>query len=105
MASVMPVVDGFVLRKGVFVISNFNIVQFRSHVRLPGLVYSALPKLVQAHARHVLVTPTPSRRGIELFPHQLIANKLVSAKSYLSGVLSERSEAGRAWSDAAVHTS
>ncbi|GLB33592.1 putative actin family protein [Lyophyllum shimeji] len=55
MASVTPVVDGFVLRK--------------------GLSYSPLPKLVQAHARHILVTPTPMRRGIELLPHQLIANK------------------------------
>ncbi|KAJ7283875.1 actin-related protein Arp4p [Mycena rebaudengoi] len=58
MASVTPVVDGFVLRK--------------------GLVYSPLPKLVHAHARHTLVSPHPQRhgRGIDLFPHQLIANKL-----------------------------
>ncbi|KAJ7591293.1 actin-related protein Arp4p [Mycena floridula] len=51
MASVTPVVDGFVLRK--------------------GLAYSALPKLVQAHARHQL-----SLREIDLSPHQLIANKV-----------------------------
>ncbi|KAG6890934.1 hypothetical protein C0995_000891 [Termitomyces sp. Mi166 len=57
MASVTPVVDGFVLRKGT------------------RLAYSTLPKLVHAHARHILVTPTPMRRGIELLPHQLIANK------------------------------
>lgn len=56
MASITPVVDGFVLRK--------------------GLVSSALPKLVKAHARHILSNPTPLRRGIELLPHQLIANKL-----------------------------
>lgn len=56
MASITPVVDGFVLRK--------------------GLVSSALPKLVQAHARHILSNPTQTRRGIELLPHQLIANKL-----------------------------
>uniref|UniRef100_A0A0W0F8H9 Uncharacterized protein n=1 Tax=Moniliophthora roreri TaxID=221103 RepID=A0A0W0F8H9_MONRR len=56
-ASVIPVVDGFVLRKGV--------------------AYSNLPKLVQANARHILTNPTPSRpRGIELYPHQLIANKM-----------------------------
>ncbi|KAG6820436.1 hypothetical protein H0H93_000432 [Arthromyces matolae] len=55
MASVTPVVDGFVLRK--------------------GLSYSSLPKLVHAHARHVLGSPTSARRGIELLPHQLIANK------------------------------
>ncbi|KII95776.1 hypothetical protein PLICRDRAFT_96688 [Plicaturopsis crispa FD-325 SS-3] len=56
MASVTPVVDGFVLRK--------------------GLVSSALPKLVHAHARHVLTAPTHTRRGIDLYPHQLIASKL-----------------------------
>jgi len=31
--------------------------------------------LIQAHARHILATPTQQRRGIELIPHQLIANK------------------------------
>jgi actin-like protein 6A len=56
MASVTPVVDGFVLRK--------------------GLAYSPLPKLVQAHARHLLVSPTSHRRGIDLIPYQLIANKM-----------------------------
>ncbi|KAF8897287.1 actin-related protein Arp4p [Infundibulicybe gibba] len=56
MASVTPVVDGFVLRK--------------------GLVYSALPKLVQAHARHVLASPTQARRGIDLIPNQLIIHKV-----------------------------
>ncbi|KAF9563682.1 actin-related protein Arp4p [Agrocybe pediades] len=55
MASVTPVVDGFVLRK--------------------GLMYSALPKLVQAHSRHLLALPTSNRPGINLTPHQLIANK------------------------------
>ncbi|KAF5388200.1 hypothetical protein D9615_000199 [Tricholomella constricta] len=57
MASVTPVVDGFVLRK--------------------GLSYSTLPQLVHAHARHILVTPTSMRRGVELLPHQLIANKVL----------------------------
>ncbi|KAJ7117406.1 actin-related protein Arp4p [Mycena crocata] len=58
MASVTPIVDGFVLRK--------------------GLVYSPLPKLVHAHARHILLSPSPQRggRGIDLFPHQLVANKM-----------------------------
>ncbi|KAJ7781456.1 actin-related protein Arp4p [Mycena metata] len=56
-ASVTPIVDGFVLRK--------------------GLVYSSLPQLVHAHARHTLVTPTVQRRGgIDLYPHQLITNKM-----------------------------
>ncbi|KAF9246972.1 actin family [Melanogaster broomeanus] len=55
MASITPVVDGFVLRK--------------------GLVSSALPKLVHAHAKHILTNPTPTRAGIELYPHQLIATK------------------------------
>ncbi|KAJ7699873.1 actin-related protein Arp4p [Mycena rosella] len=56
MASVTPIVDGFVLRK--------------------GLVYSALPKLVHAHARHILVSPNAHRRGIDLYPHQLVSNKM-----------------------------
>lgn len=55
MASITPVVDGFVLRK--------------------GLVCSALPKLVHAHAKHVLTSPTQQRAGIDLYPHQLIASK------------------------------
>ncbi|KAF8901703.1 actin-related protein Arp4p [Gymnopilus junonius] len=56
MASVTPVVDGFVLRK--------------------GLAYSPLPKLVYAQARHLITAPTQHRRGVELIPHQLIASKL-----------------------------
>ncbi|KAK7060305.1 Actin-related protein 4 [Paramarasmius palmivorus] len=56
-SSVIPVVDGFVLRKGV--------------------AYSPLPKLVQANARHILTNPNPARpSGIELYPHQLIATKI-----------------------------
>ncbi|KAF9468962.1 actin-like protein Arp4p [Collybia nuda] len=51
MASVTPVVDGFVLRK--------------------GLAYSSLPKLVHAHARHII-----AGKRIDLTPHQLISNKL-----------------------------
>ncbi|CCM02833.1 uncharacterized protein FIBRA_04945 [Fibroporia radiculosa] len=54
-ASVTPVIDGFVLRR--------------------GLAHSALPQLVHAHARHLLTSPTNRRPGIQLFPHQLIANK------------------------------
>ncbi|KAI0049580.1 actin-related protein Arp4p [Auriscalpium vulgare] len=54
-ASVTPVVDGFVLRK--------------------GLVYSALPQLVQAHAKHTLVMPSHNHPQIQLLPHQLISNK------------------------------
>ncbi|PFH52679.1 hypothetical protein AMATHDRAFT_74136 [Amanita thiersii Skay4041] len=55
MASVTPVVDGFVLRK--------------------GLSFSPLPTLIRAHARHILTTSTSSRPGIELLPHQLITSK------------------------------
>ena len=48
---------------------------------LSGLAYSPLPKLVHAHARHILVNPTPHRPGgIDLLPHQLIANKMVGLK-------------------------
>ncbi|KAI0721846.1 actin-like protein Arp4p [Cerioporus squamosus] len=54
-ASVTPVVDGFVLRK--------------------GLQHCALPQLVHAHARHLLTSPTATRPGIQLIPHQLIASK------------------------------
>ncbi|EPQ59552.1 actin-like protein Arp4p [Gloeophyllum trabeum ATCC 11539] len=56
MASVTPVVDGFVLRK--------------------GLQYSALPQLVHAHAKHLLTNPTQHRPAIQLLPHQLIASKM-----------------------------
>ncbi|TFK56071.1 actin-related protein Arp4p [Heliocybe sulcata] len=58
MASVTPVVDGFVLRK--------------------GLQYSALPQLVHAHAKHLLTSPTQHRPAIQLLPHQLIASKMVN---------------------------
>ncbi|TFY65097.1 hypothetical protein EVJ58_g2198 [Rhodofomes roseus] len=54
-ASVTPVIDGFVLRR--------------------GLAHSALPQLVQAHARHLLTTPSSRRPGIDLWPHQLIAGR------------------------------
>lgn len=56
MASVVPVVDGFVLRK--------------------GITKSPLPKFVRAHAHHMLVSAFPSRPSIQLLSHQLIANKL-----------------------------
>ncbi|KAJ3931574.1 MAG: actin family [Lentinula lateritia] len=54
-ASVVPVVDGFVLRK--------------------GLQHSSLPKLVHAHARHLLTAPNPVRRPADLYPYQLISSK------------------------------
>ncbi|KAF4574770.1 NuA4 histone acetyltransferase subunit [Pleurotus pulmonarius] len=56
MASVTPVVDGFVLRK--------------------GLATSSIPKLVHSHAHHFLSNPTQTRHAIDLYPHQLIANRL-----------------------------
>ncbi|KZW03930.1 actin-related protein Arp4p [Exidia glandulosa HHB12029] len=54
-ASVLPVVDGFVLRKGV--------------------TQSALPMLLHANAHHMLTKPTPTRLGIDLLPHQLVSQK------------------------------
>ncbi|THH11534.1 hypothetical protein EW145_g599 [Phellinidium pouzarii] len=54
-ASVTPVVDGFVLRK--------------------GLAHSSLPQFVRAHAKFILSNPSPSRMAIQLLPHQLIASK------------------------------
>lgn len=75
MASVTPVVDGFVLRKGEHA---FSLAYNKINKILVGLMYSALPKLVHAHARHILVTPTQQRRGIDLLSHQLLTNKVVS---------------------------
>lgn len=53
------------------------------------MAYSALPKLVQAHARHTLSSPTPTRRGIELIPQQLIASKSVGFVVCLGRLLSD----------------
>ncbi|KAH6915145.1 brg1-associated factor b [Coprinopsis sp. MPI-PUGE-AT-0042] len=54
-ASVTPVVDGFVLRK--------------------GLAHAPLPHFIHVLSRNLLVNPTNIRPGIELWPHQLIASK------------------------------
>ncbi|KAF9076423.1 brg1-associated factor b [Rhodocollybia butyracea] len=55
-ASVAPVVDGFVLRK--------------------GLQHSSLPALVQGNARNLLLSQqNPLRPPIDLYPYQLIASK------------------------------
>lgn len=77
MASITPVVDGFVLRKG-------KIVNIKGSLLFTGLglVYSTLPKLVHAHAKHILANPTPNRRGIEMYPHQLIATKIVRESTF-----------------------
>ncbi|KAF8665646.1 hypothetical protein AX16_000101 [Volvariella volvacea WC 439] len=85
-ASVTPVVDGFVLRK--------------------GLAYSALPKLIHANARHILVSSSPNRPGIELWPHQLITNKTpvepATPPRYTlrNDRLSKTTETWRAWAEA-----
>lgn len=50
---------------------------------ITGMVHSALPQLVQAHAQHLL-TSSPGRPGIQLLPHQLVANKQVIKFSFLS---------------------
>ncbi|KAF7331924.1 hypothetical protein MKEN_00072700 [Mycena kentingensis (nom. inval.)] len=55
MASVTPIVDGFVMRK--------------------GLMYSSIPEFVHWHAAATLRNPTSHRPSIDLFPHQLIAAK------------------------------
>ncbi|KZT12962.1 actin-like protein Arp4p [Laetiporus sulphureus 93-53] len=56
-ASVAPVIDGFVMRR--------------------GLTHSALPQFVHAHAKHLLTTSSPrvGRPAIQLYSHQLIANR------------------------------
>ncbi|KAH9943091.1 brg1-associated factor b [Epithele typhae] len=85
-ASVTPVVDGFVLRK--------------------GLAHCALPQLVHAHARHLLMNQTSMRPGIQLIPHQLIASKTpVDVGVPPKFVLREDRKAGttdswRAWAEA-----
>jgi hypothetical protein len=75
---VTPVVDGFVLRKG----NNENALAINDIQNDPksmhtGLVHSALPQLVHAHAKHTLITQSHSHPPIQLFSHQLIANKTV----------------------------
>ncbi|KAF8592529.1 brg1-associated factor b [Ramaria rubella] len=55
-ASVTPVVDGFVLRK--------------------GMTRSTVPQLVYANAMHLLARPHPHRPAIQLWPHHLIMNKV-----------------------------
>ena len=77
MASVTPVVDGFVLRKG----DNPALGGFCSNMNPEGLSYSPLPTFIHAHAHHILTSPTMHRGGVELIPHQLIANKIVCHNS------------------------
>ncbi|KAI0637838.1 actin-like protein Arp4p [Trametes polyzona] len=85
-ASVTPVVDGFVLRK--------------------GLSHCALPQLVHAHAKHMLTSATSTRPPIQLLSHQLIASKTpVDAGVPPKFQLREDRVAGttdtwRAWSEA-----
>ena len=50
---------------------------FPDFAELPGMVQSSLPALVSAHAKHLLSSPFHNRPGIQLLPHQLIANKQV----------------------------
>ena len=72
-ASITPVVDGFVLRKGRYYIPSIHAV-LRYFI---GLAHSALPQLVHAHAKHLLTAGSPHRPPIELLCHQLIGNKKV----------------------------
>jgi Actin len=76
MASITPVVDGFVLRKGESLFTQ-NTNALLTLLIQPGLAYSALPRLIHAQARHILTSPTAIRRGIDLLPYQLITNKMV----------------------------
>ena len=73
-SSVIPVVDGFVLRKGLFWTCFWRI---HDTIASKGVAYSNLPKLVHAHARHVL-----TGSNIDLTPHQLISSKIVSHYLY-----------------------
>lgn len=73
-ASVIPVVDGFVLRKGDAL--RLYSKQFAdSTFFVQGRAHDSLPKYVRQRAKHALTNPTQSRQAIQLYPHQLIAEK------------------------------
>jgi len=89
MASVIPISDGFVLRK--------------------GMSYSALPRHVYSTANRILANPgvPPSSRPlISLIPHQLIATKKPVANNYPPAVTyrddrqSKTTESWMAWAQA-----
>lgn len=77
-ASVTPVVDGFVLRKGLYLCVPPTA---RGTHPLLGLAHCALPQLVHAHAKHLLTSPSPTRLGTQLIPHPLIASRTVRSLS------------------------
>ncbi|KDQ64811.1 hypothetical protein JAAARDRAFT_684637, partial [Jaapia argillacea MUCL 33604] len=97
MASVTPVVDGFVLRKG----DNF----ITAPLTIAGLNYSALPQLVHAHARHLLTSPSKNRPAIQLLPHQLIASKMpvepgaLPNFAYREDRIAQTTSTWRAWTE------
>src|SRR6267154_2783038 len=77
MASITPVVDGFVLRKGLLHAKTISSPPPLTSKYI-GLMSSALPQLVHANAKHILTSHTHVRRGIDLYPHQLVASKMVN---------------------------
>ncbi|KZS98012.1 brg1-associated factor b [Sistotremastrum niveocremeum HHB9708] len=85
MASVVPVVDGFVLRK--------------------GCANSTIPLLVRAQAYSMLTQPTPHREGISLLPHHLISNKqavdpgLPPRFTYREDRASQTTDTWRTWAE------
>jgi hypothetical protein len=67
-------------------VSNPALCELCTNMNLKGLSYSPLPTFIHAHAHHILTTPTMHRAGIDLIPHQLVANKIVchAQKLYFS---------------------
>ena len=56
--------------------------RIRELTRPIGMAQSSLPALVSAHAKHLLASPFHNRPGIQLLPHQLIANKQVRTEPF-----------------------
>ncbi|RXW25154.1 hypothetical protein EST38_g683 [Candolleomyces aberdarensis] len=75
-ASVTPVVDGFVLRKGLH--QATLLYSARSSKHSPGLSHSPLPRFIHGLSKGLLTNATNYRGPIELWPHQLIASKITN---------------------------
>ena len=76
-ASVTPVVDGFVLRKGMLP-PSFLVPVLTMKLNL-GISHSSIPSLVQNTAQNLLANPFDTRPGIDLLPYQFIDKKTVCA--------------------------
>lgn len=77
-ASVTPVVDGFVLRKGNASLAPTHSSQLTEATSVQGRAHASLPQYVRKRAKHILTNPSQNRQAIDLYPHQLIAEKKVT---------------------------